>query len=62
MLDVISIARGLGPSVQNRQYADAWPCELLAEHRKLLAAAVARDHAAVRATVVVERRDALAPL
>ncbi|GAA1209193.1 hypothetical protein [Microbacterium maritypicum] len=58
VLDAISIARGLRPSVQNRQYADTWLRELLAEHRALLAAAVEQDHAAVRATAREERRDA----
>lgn len=58
VLDAISIARGLRPSVQNRQYADTWLRELLAEHRALLAAAVERDQATVRATVRAERSDA----
>lgn len=58
VLDAISIARGLRPSVQNRQYADTWLRELLSEHRALLAAAVERDQATVRATVRAERSDA----
>lgn len=58
VLDAISLARGLRPSVQNRQYADTWLHELLAEHRALLAAAVERDQAAVRANARSERSDA----
>lgn len=58
VLDAISVARGLRPSVQNRQYADTWLRELLAEHRALLAADVERDQAAVRAAARAEHSDA----
>ena len=56
VLDVIAIARGIRPSVQHRLYADAWLRELLAEHRALLADALDRDQAAVRAAILAEER------
>lgn len=58
VLDAIAIARGLKPSVQHRHYADTWLRELLAEHRALLAAAIERDQATVRAAARAERPNA----
>lgn len=54
VLDAIAIARGVKPTVQHRLFADVLLRELLADHRALLAAALEREQAAVRASILAE--------